>query len=115
MDGEQIGAHRYSFILAHGSIPDSAGILHRCDNPPCVNPAHLYAGTQKSNMADAALRQRLPRGERHYQAKLTAESVRVIRLRHAAGETMAALALEFGVCRVSVFSVVHGETWKHVV
>jgi len=52
LDGEQMPAHRAAWILAYGPIPDGIFILHRCDNPPCVRPSHLFAGTPLDNMRD---------------------------------------------------------------
>ena len=65
-DGKVRKAHRVAYVLAFGEIPEGHHILHSCDNPPCVNPAHLRSGTRKDNMQDA-----LKRG-RHFQANQTA-------------------------------------------
>lgn len=56
--GRCIGAHVYSWILAHGELPDGSWVLHRCDNPPCVNPNHLFLGTSEDNQRDMAAKGR---------------------------------------------------------
>lgn len=63
--GKQMGAHRASWLAFRGAIPPKISVLHRCDNPPCVNPEHLFLGTQKENMRD-----KIQKG-REYQSKKT--------------------------------------------
>lgn len=117
--GTHTGAHRASWELAHGPIPEGLFVLHHCDNPPCVNPAHLFLGTQTDNLRDAARKGRLtgggPLGERHGRAKLTEAAVLEIRRRYReAGETQAELGSAFGVVQTNVGRIVRGETWVHV-
>src|SRR6266542_3401762 len=117
----------------YGPIPAGLLILHDCDNPPCVRPDHLHPGTQQDNRREAMVRRRvatgerhgsqthpeaLRRGEQHGMAKLTAERVVEIRARYVrykrGGDTLKALAKEFGVTGVTIARVVKGETWKVV-
>ena len=107
--------HRYSYELHHGPIPDGMVVMHSCDNPACVNPAHLSVGTYKENTAQMAARGRHPRpgrkGEASPQAKLDDATVRLIR---QSTESHAALARQFNCKAETVRKVRLGKTWTHV-
>lgn len=114
-------AHRVSYLLEHGAIPEGRPlVLHTCDNPPCCNPAHLYAGTQLDNMHDKVQRGRCRggspglKGEKHGRAKLTEAQVREMRRRAAAGETRVHLAACYGVSPSTVDAIVGRRNWTHI-
>ncbi|HZV74586.1 MAG TPA: HNH endonuclease [Conexibacter sp.] len=116
-------AHRASWEIHHGPIPYGLNACHNCDNPPCVNPAHLFLGTQQDNVHDmlAKGRDRLhfrespPAGESNANAKLTADKVREIRTLYAAGGWRHAdLAERFGISRALVSFITSGRAWRHV-
>ena len=107
-------AHRVAYELAHGPVPAGMVIRHRCDQPLCVRSEHLVAGSQRDNIADAVRRGRKAIGERHPHAKLTAEDVREIRARRAAGASCAALSSAFGVNTASISAVATRRLWRHV-
>jgi len=74
VDGREVGAHRFAWELANGPVPPGLWVLHHCDNPPCVNPEHLYVGTQADNMTAAARRYRLSDAQvRHANLTLLAK------------------------------------------
>lgn len=111
-------AHRYAWELTHGPIPEGLGVLHRCDNPPCVNPAHLFLGTRADNNADMEMkgraRKRGAKGITNSSAKLTDEAVRIIRSERAAGVTLKELAHRFGISPNVVSQTALRKSWKHV-
>jgi len=112
LDGGMRLTHRVIWELMYGEIPDGMNVCHRCDNPPCVNPSHLFLGTQADNMADMTKKGRQASGERHPKAKLSLADVRNIRERNATGESTTALAREFGISNIGVSSVVRGAYWR---
>jgi len=113
-------AHRVAYCVHNGkSFEDIAGMVvrHKCDNRACVNPEHLELGTQKDNMRDAIVRGRHAFGERHGMRRINDEIVRQIRARCVPGSResgQSALAREFGISQMQVWSIVNRRTWKHV-
>jgi hypothetical protein len=116
-------AHRWVWTQQHGPISPGVCVLHRCDNPPCINLEHLFTGTHADNMADMKAKGRARRGpgpypgvpgERNSHAKLTEADVRAVRARLAAGESRKALCNEYGLSQSAMSSLARGETWTHV-
>lgn len=115
--GRLRGAHRVSWELANGPIPDERLlVLHSCDNPPCVNPQHLRIGTDADNSRDMVQRKRhVPVfGERNKNSKLKEADVHKIRSLAAEGYTRADIAKRFGISTSSVNGVVNRRTWTRV-
>ena len=107
-------AHRISETIARGD-PGPLYVCHRCDNPRCVNPDHLFAGTQDDNMKDMVCKGRSCRGEKSGHAKLTADKVRKARELVVSGEqTQQAIAREYGVIEATLNQAIHGRSWSHV-
>ena len=107
-------AHRFSWAMHHGAIPGGVDVCHKCDNPSCVRPDHLFLGSRLDNMQDAMKKGRIPGGERHYAALLDDDRVREIRRRLAAGEGPAAVGRAMGLEMKHVSLVGRGKRWKHV-
>lgn len=106
-------AHRFSWALAHGKIPEGMCILHKCDNPPCVNPNHLWIGSRADNNADKARKGRTARGTHVSSSKLTEEQVREIRALYASGKcTEQFLGDMFGVSDSNICLIVKRRTWR---
>lgn len=111
------GAHRISYAIHFGRPPLNLLVCHRCDNPLCVNPGHLFLGTFKDNVADCIAKGRKVNadGEKAGSAKLTNEQVILIRQEYAKGiETAAEIGKRFGVTDEPIRKIVRGEAWKNV-
>ncbi len=113
-----MSAHRASYELFIGPIPAGLWVLHRCDNPPCVNPVHLFLGTGKDNTQDCIAKGRFivgdHRGERHGMVKLKDADIPVIRARRAAGEKLAVIAADFCVDQSLVSLIALRKIWRHI-
>lgn len=112
--GGTYSAHRLAYLLAYGSIPFPLFVLHRCDNPLCVRPDHLFVGTPSDNMCDKVSkgRQFRPRGEKNGKsAKLTWKEVAEIR-RKRASNTLQQLADEYGVTISNISAIALNKSWK---
>ena len=107
-------AHRVMYEYTLGAVPDDMWVLHRCDNPPCMNPRHLFLGTHADNENDKDAKGRRKRGSQTRKSKLDEARVTQIREMHAAGVQQKTIAREFGVDITTVNDVVHRHTWRHV-
>jgi len=100
-----VGAHRLAYAAWKGPIPDGLNVCHACDRPGCINPDHLWLGTQKDNLRDRDVKGRC------VQAVLTADQVADIR---RSSRSARALAAQYGVTADNVYKIRRGRTWKHV-
>lgn len=120
-----IRAHRAAYELFKGPIPDGLLVCHACDNPSCVNPHHLWVGTQAANIADASRKVRMNRprptgrppvlGEQHPLAKLTrkqADSIRVEYQPGRGGMNLARLAAKYGVAISLIHRIIKNQSWR---
>lgn len=101
-------AHRFSYELVNGPLPPKYWACHHCDNPPCVNPDHLFSGTDSDNRRDAVKKDRLG------SAKLTTAQVKEIRKAHAAGIAVESLAILLKLHVTTIRCVVRRKTWDVV-
>ena len=126
-NGKKVKAHRLSWEMHNGIIPEGIFVLHKCDNPSCVNPEHLFLGNQKDNMQDCSKKKRncmqvYPgafghrKGEKHRGAKLSNSDVQEIVILFGSNKyTKAELARMFKVHRTTVSKIFEGKNWKSVV
>jgi hypothetical protein len=117
----RIRAHRMSYELFCSPIPVGALVLHRCDNPPCVRPDHLFLGTQQDNMSDMIAKRRhwvwrrpgnIPRGESHHNSTLRVEQMRAIRFLRLAGASSRQVARAFAMSKTNVLDICSGRSWS---
>lgn len=116
--GRKMGTHQISYVMHKGEIPKGMHVCHECDNPPCVNPAHLWLGTQTENMKDmyskgrgAKSEKRARPGTKNHAAKITESDVLAIR---NDPRILAEIAKTYGISIATTHSIKSGKTWKHV-
>ena len=121
-------AHRISWGLAYGPIPEGKHVLHHCDNRACVNPLHLFLGTNSDNIADRVAKGRSAKGDAHWShrmphrkargeaagnVKLTEKDVAAIRSMLSAGVFQRVIAAQYGISRATVSKIKGGKLWRH--
>lgn len=108
-------AHRISWTLHNGPIPDGVKVLHHCDNRGCVNPSHLFLGSLQDNMDDMVSKGRSMKGSKSPTSKLTEVKVKEIRRLYATGKhTQQELADSFGVNQTNIGFIIRRRSWTHV-
>ena len=107
-------AHRLSYELHFGPIPESYFVCHKCDNRSCCNPKHLFVGTPADNTADMMAKGRNVRGELVRGSKLKEQDVKEIRMLRASGMKLKPIAERYGISCSNVVDIAKHQTWKHV-
>lgn len=110
-EGAPLGAHRTAYVLAVSEIPAGMQICHRCDNPPCCNPGHLFLGTHRENHADKVAKGRHTHGLRHHKTKLTVEEVREVLDLKNSGSRTRVIAARFRISSPLVNAIARGKHW----
>ena len=116
-DGHTRRAHRVMYSLVCGCVPDGMFVCHKCDQPSCVNPKHLFIGTAQDNTDDMFGKDRwvmpvVKSGVGHHNAKICLESAKEIRSLYSSGVSQRKIAKKFGISQPAVRAVLVGKTWK---
>ena len=104
-------AHRFAWYEANGPIPDGLLVLHKCDNPPCINVEHLFLGTHADNVADMVAKGRSTKGK---LTTLTTKDVYEIRTKRSNGTLLTQLAKDYGVSSMQISRIARHKQWKHI-
>lgn len=113
--GASVSASRLSWMISHGRIPIKLQVLHKCDNPKCINPNHLFLGTQKDNIVDCVSKGRISRGAHRWASKLTDDLVRKIRMEYSwRTNHCGKLSQKYRVSKQVIHAIIKNKQWRHV-
>lgn len=113
VNNRKIRAHRFSYELFVGKIPEGMMVCHKCDNPPCVNPKHLFLGTQKDNIHDAIKKGRFG-GEHHHSVLKEKDILNIRRLYDSGSYKKVDIAKIFNISQPHIGRIIKREAWKYV-
>ena len=111
---DKLRAHRVAYEKAYGPIPKGMYVCHTCDNPPCIEPKHLWLGTPADNSRDMRNKGRSAKGSKNGAAKLTEMQVRKIKILLEIGHSIRSLARKFNVYPNAIYIIKSKKGWKHV-
>ena len=111
--GKQLYAHRVSWVIHCGAIPMDAHVLHSCDVRNCVNPDHLFVGSNQDNVVDCVTKMRHAWGEKNGHSTLTIDEIQLAKDRYLGGDTQRQIAEDLGVTQPAISRIVRGERWPY--